>query len=256
MEHQKIINLLDDTTNQPSKFRTMNWVETNDELKGKYDKRNRRFKTSMMRPDLCGCSDAYILVQGIINVPDTAAGNAAVSNTNKNVIFGNCAPFTICITEINKVQVDDAQDIGIVMSMYTLIEYSDAYSQTSGSLWQYYRDEPALEINNNIIDFHNGNINSTLFTSKQQITGETGNGGTKVVDIIVPLKYLSKFWKTLEMPLINCKISLQLKWSKNCILVAGTAANQKPYFEIIDTKIYVPVVTLSTQGNVKLLKQL
>ena len=77
-----------------------------------------------------------------------------------------------------------------------------------------------------------------------------------MVDIIVPLKYLSKFWKTLEMPLINCKISLQLKWSKNCILVAGTAANQKPYFEIIDRKIYVPVVTLSTQGNVKLLKQL
>ena len=210
----------------------------------------------MMRSDLCGCSDAYILVKGTINVPDIAAADAAVINTNKNVIVKNWAPFTICINEINKTQVDDAQDIDIVMPTYTLIEYGDAYSQTSGSLWQYYRDEPALDINNNIIAFHTGNTNSTLFTSKQQITGQTGNGGTKVVDVMVPLKYLSNFWRTLEMPLINCKISLPLKWSKNCILVAGTVANQKPYFEIIDTKIYVPVVTLSTEGNVKLLKQL
>ena len=73
---------------------------------------------------------------------------------------------------------------------------------------------------------------------------------------MVPLIYLSNFWKTLEMSLINCEISLQLKWSKNCILVAGTVANKNPSFEINDTKLYVPVVTLSTQENIKLLKQL
>ena len=72
---------------------------------------------------------------------------------------------------------------------------------------------------------------------------------------MVPLKYLSNFWRTLEMPLINCEISLQLKWSKNCILVAGTVANKNPSFEINDTKLYVPVVTLSTQENIKLVKQ-
>ena len=73
---------------------------------------------------------------------------------------------------------------------------------------------------------------------------------------MVPLKYLSNSWRTLEMSLINCEISLQLKWSKNCVLVAGTAANQNPYFKMTETKLYVPVVTLSTQDNIKLLKEL
>ena len=73
---------------------------------------------------------------------------------------------------------------------------------------------------------------------------------------MVPLKYLSNFWKKLEMSLINCEISLQLKWSKDCFLVASTAANQKPEFKITDTKLYVPVVTFLTQDDVKLLKQL
>ena len=91
---------------------------------------------------------------------------------------------------------------------------------------------------------------------KQQIRGQTGNGGTKDVETMVPLKYLSNFWRTLEMPLINCEISLQLKWSKSCILEAGTAANQNPRFQINDTKLYVPVVTLSTQENIKLLEKL
>ena len=98
--------------------------------------------------------------------------------------------------------------------------------------------------------------NSVLFKFKQQITGQTGNGDTKDVELMVPLKYLSNFWRTLEMSLINCEISLQLKWPKNCILIAGTAANQNPPFQINDTKLYVPVVTLSTQENIKLLKQL
>ena len=153
-------------------------------------------------------------------------------------------------------QVDDAQKIDIVMPMYNLIEYSDAYSKTSGSLWQYYRDEPVLDTNGEIIDFPANSNNSVSFKFKHKITGQIGNSGTKDVEIMVPLKYLNNFWRTFEMPLINCEISLQLKWSKKFILVAGTVANQNPSFQINDTKLYVPVVILSTQENIKLLKQL
>ena len=185
-----------------------------------------------------------------------AAAGATVNNTNKKVIFKNCAPFTNYITEVNNTQVDDAQKIDIVMPMYNFVEYSDAYSKISRSLWQCNRDEPALDANDNIIDFP-ANINSCAsFKFKQETTGQTGNGGTKDIKIMVPLKYLSNSWRTLEMPLINCEISLQLKWSKNCVLVAGTAANQNPYFKMTETKLYVPVVTLSTQDNIKLLKEL
>ena len=121
MEYQRIINLLDDTTNELSKFRTRNWVEINDQSKGKYDNSNIRFKTSMIRSNLYEYSDAYILVKG----------TKTVNNTNKNVIFKNCAPFTDCITETNNTQVYVAQKNDIVMPTYDLIEYSDAYSKTS-----------------------------------------------------------------------------------------------------------------------------
>ena len=141
------------------------------------------------------------------------------------------------------------------MPMYNLIEYSDAYSKTSGSLCQYYRDEPALDNNGNI-NFPNDNNNSASFKFEQKITGQTGNGGTKNVEIMVPLKCLSKFWRALEMPLINCEIILQLKWSRNSIIVAGTANSENPTFQINDTKLCVPVVTLSNQDNIKIFEQL
>ena len=140
--------------------------------------------------------------------------------------------------------------------MYNLTEYSDAYLKTSGSLWQHYRDEPALENDNNIVDFPANNNNRASFKFKQQIRGQTGNGGTKDFETMVPLKYLSNFWRMLKIFLINCEICLQLKWSKHCIVVAGTAENQSPYFQVTAIKLYVPVVTLSTQGNIKFLKQL
>ena len=157
---------------------------------------------------------------------------------------------------MDNTQVDYAEDIDIVIPKYNLIEYSSTNSKTSGSLWQYKKDEPALEGNDNIIDFPANNNNNNSFELKQQIAGQTGNGGTKDVEIMVPLKYLSNFWRTVEMLLINCEISFQLKWSKNCIIVTVTAANQNPRFQIDDTELYVPVITLSTQDNVKLLKQL
>ena len=163
---------------------------------------------------------------------------------------------TDCITEINTAQPDDALKIDIVMSMYNLIEYIDAYSKISGILWQYYRDEPALDANGEIIDFPANSNNIALFNFKQQITGQTGKCGTKDVEIMVLLKYLGNFWRTLEMPLIDYEINLQLKRSKNFILVTTAAANQNLRFRINDTKLYIPVVTLSIQENIKLLKQL
>ena len=130
MEYQKIANLIDDTPNQPSKFRTKNWVEINDESRGAYNVNSQiKFKTAMLTSSLCDYSDAYILVKGTISVNNTAAQGVAANNTNKKVIFKNCAPFTNCISEINNTQIDNAKDIDIVMPMYNLIEYSDNYAK-------------------------------------------------------------------------------------------------------------------------------
>ena len=135
MEYQKIANLIDDASNQPSKFKTKNWVEINYESRGTYNVNNHiKLKTTMLESSLCDYSDAYILVIGTITVNNTTATGADANNTNKNVIFKNCAPFTNCISEINNTQVDNAKDIDIVMPMYNSIEYSDNYSKTSGSL--------------------------------------------------------------------------------------------------------------------------
>ena len=248
MEYQKIANLIDDNTlNQPSKFRTRNWIEINDESRGAYNVNSQiKFKTTMLKSSLSDYSDAYILVKGTISVNNTAAQGAAANNTNKKVIFKNCAPFTNCISEINNTQIDNAKDIDIVMHMYNLIEYSDNYVKTTGSLWQYCKDIPARNANDEIIIFSEDNT-TDLFKFKAKIKGQTGNDGTKDVEIMVPLKYISNFWRTLEMPLINCEVNLILTWSSNCVLIANAIQNQAVTFAITDTKLYVPVVTLSTQ---------
>ena len=123
MEYQKIANLLDTESNQPSKFRTRNWVEINDEARGTYSHNKQiKFKTSMLRSSLCDYSDAYIVVKGNITVNNTAAEGAAATNTNKKVIFKNCVPFTNCTSKINNTQIFDAEHVDIVMPMYNLIE--------------------------------------------------------------------------------------------------------------------------------------
>ena len=159
------------------------------------------------------------------------------------VTFKNCATFTKCISRVNNTGIDNAQGIDTVMLMHKLIEYSDNYSKTSGSLWQYYKDEP-----NNIL------ADSESFKSKVKITGKTpDDANTKNVKIIVPLKYLSNFCRIYEMPLINCKVNIILTWSKDCVITNSTGAGK---FAITETKLYVLVVTLSTQDNAKLLQQL
>ena len=154
--------------------------------------------------------------------------------------------------------VDYANFINITMPMYNLIEYSDNYSDTSGSLWDFKRDE--IVNNANVTN----DDNAPSFKYKASLIGNTENNGTKNgVKIAVPLKYLSNFWRSLEMPLINCKVELSLNWIENCVLTSaaiGANANatgaDSATFKITDAKLYVPVVTLSAEDNVKLVKQL
>ena len=146
--------MIDDASNQPFKFKTNNWVEINDESRGTYNVNSQiKFKTAMLKYSLCDYSDAYIFVKGTITVNNTVAAAADANNTDKKVIFKNCAPFTNCISEINNTQIDNAKDTDIVMPMYNLMEYSDNYLKTSGSLWQYCKDISAVDNNNAIVDF-------------------------------------------------------------------------------------------------------
>ena len=171
MEYQKIANLLDDASNKSSKFRTRNWVEINDDIRGAYSPNKQiRFKTSMLRSSLCDYSDAYILVKGNITVNNTADDGAAANNTNKKVIFKNCAPFTNCISKINNTEIDNAEYIDIVMPMYNLTEYSDNYSKTPGSLWQYCKEIPAVNDNGDIVIFNGANATDS-FNFKAKIAG-------------------------------------------------------------------------------------
>ena len=225
MEYQKIANLLYTELNQPSKFRTRNWVEINDESTGTYTSNDIRFKTTMLRSSLCDYADAYILAKGTITITGARNDDATkpADERTKGVTFKNCAPFTKCISRISNTDIDNAQDFDIVMQMYNLIEYSDNYSKTSGSSWQYYKGDP------------NDNIeNSEPFKNKIKITGKTpNNDNTKDVEIIVPLKYLSNLWRALETPLINCEINLILTWSKDCVI---TNSQGEVKFAITETK--------------------
>ena len=140
--------------------------------------------------NLCDYAESYILVKGTMAITGAGAnaGERQADERDKGVTFKNCAPFTKRIGRINNTDIDNAYDIHIVMPMHNLIEYSDNYSKTSGILWQYCKDYP----NDNLAS------NSKSFKSKVKITGKTpDNGNTKDVEIIVPLKYLSNFGRTL-----------------------------------------------------------
>ena len=198
----------------------------------------------MLKSSLYDYSDAYILAKGTITVPNTEAADADANNTNKKVIFKNCVSFINCISEINNTQVDNAKDIDIVMPMYNLIEYSNNYSKTSGNLRQYCKDIPAVNINGDIVEFKGANATDS-FNFKTKITGQTGENGANEIEIMVPLKYLSNFWRTLELPLIDCEINLIFTWSAHCVMVYKNVANQGSTFAKTETKLYVPVFTLS-----------
>ena len=127
--------------------------------------------------------------------------------------------------------------------MYNLIEYSDNYSKTSGSLWQYCKEIPAVNNAGLIVDFNWANATDSF---KTKITSQTNNDGRINFEVMVPLKYLRNFWRILEMPLINCEVELILTWSAGCVIICTDVADEVPTFTITKTNLYVPVVTLST----------
>ena len=216
------------------------WYVINSQSKGNYSQENPiKILTSSLESNLCDFSDAYILVTGRIT--------ATPNNAATQVVLKTFPPFEDCRAEINDTFVDYANFLNITMPMYNLIEYSDNYSDTSGSLWNFKRDE----IVNNA-DVTNDD-NAPSFKYKASLIGNTENNGTKNgVKIAVPLKYLSNFWRSLEMPLINCKIELSLKWYERCLLTVANTAT----FKITDAKLYVPIVTFSAEGNAILSKLL
>ena len=218
----------------------------------------------MLRSDLCDYSDAYVWVKGRITVTNPNDN----ANFNKELTLKNNVPFISCISKINGELVENAEDLDIVIPMYNLLEYSKNYEKASGFLFNYYRDESsetAIGADNNAI---NVSIrNSKSFDHKTEIIGslDAGEDEKEDVTIAIPLKYLGNFWRSLDIPLINCEITLILSWYKECVLVGRAfrgppaAAINSPTdakFEIIDCKLYVPVVTLSVENDNKLLEQL
>ena len=281
----------DNESEQLSKFVTREYVRVNS-LSNAYNKnKSIRFKTPMLRSNLCDYSDAYILVKGTITVTAPGANNGANNirdKRNRPVILKNNAPFVSCITRINGELIEDADDLDIVMPMYNLLEHSKNYRKTIGSLYNYYRDE----LSNDADDNNFGNIkvvNSNTFKYKNKIIDNTydvdaripnpdgagqidnpiyivNKNGTQEVELAIPLKYLGNFWRALNIPLISCEVSLELKWDKKCVItsleqidIGGGNRDNAPTgatLSITDCKLYVPAVTLSKDDEIKLLTNL
>ena len=161
METQNIVNLLNDSDNESSKFATRKWYIINDQDNREYGRGNEndstiKFETKVIKPDLCDYSDAYILVTGDIKVTNIDACT--------NVAFKNCAPFTRCVTHINDEHVETAENLDITMPMYNLIEYSDNYSNSPGSLYQLKRDESPKNNDGNALNVALNNSSSFKYT--------------------------------------------------------------------------------------------
>ena len=286
MEYDKINNLLlseDNKSEQLSKFVTREYVKVNSLSNTYNENKSIRFKIPMLRSDLCDYSDAYILVKGKITVTAPGVNNNANNirdKRNRPLILKNNAPFVSCLTRINGELIEDADDLGIIMSMYNLLEYSKNYRKTIGSLYNYYRDELSDDADDNNFD-NIKVVNSNTFKYKNKITGNTYNvdagaqgydvnkNGTHEVELAIPLKYLGNFWRALNIPLISCEVSLELKWDKICIItsleqrqvdagppVVRDNAQTGATLSITDCKLYIPVVTLSKDDEIKLLTNL
>ena len=267
MEFNKISNLLDPAHAEVPRFITKKWIEVQSQSGSTYNtSKPIKFKTSMLRSDLCDYSDAYVWVKGTITVTNPNSN----ANFDRRLTLKNNTPFISCVSKINGELVENAEDLDIVIPMYNLLEYSKNYEKTSGSLFNYYRDEPnEAEVAN-----ENGAINISIrnsksFDYKTKIVGTlAANVLEKEVTIAIPLKYLGNFWRSLDIPLINCEITLILSWYNECVLVGraergppAAAANHinsptDAKFEITNCKLYVPMVTLSAENDNKLLEQL
>ena len=270
----------DSESEKLSKFVTREYVRVNS-LSNTYNKnKSVRFKTPMLRSNLCDYSDAYILVKGTITATAPGANNGANNirhKRNRPLKLKNNAPFVSCITRINGELIEDADDLDIVMSIYNLLEYSKNYRKTIGLLYNYYRDELSDDADDNNFD-NIKVVDSNKFKYKNKITGNTYNvdagaqgydvnkNGTQEVELAIPLKYLGNFWRALNIPLISCEVSLELKWDKNCVAtsleqrdIGGGNRDNAPTgatLAINDCKLYVPAVTLSKDDEIKLLTNL
>ena len=252
MENQKIINLLDKIDNDSEHFATKKWYIINDENDTNYGVNKDtgadnpdiiKYDTRVLKPNLCDYAEAYLLVDGTIR--------AAAADGNTRLALKNCAPFTKFNLEINDEHVDTAENLDIVMPMYSLIEYSDNYQDSSTTLYQYKRDEPPED--DAVADLTADN--SSSFKYKINLLDNpvvANNVAKRSVKVVVPLKYLSNFFRSLQMPLINCKIKLNLTWKKECVL--STDASDAAFI-INDTKMYVPVVTSSKEDNKGFIEQ-
>ena len=250
MENQKIINLLDKIDTDSKHFATKKWYIVNDENNTNYgvnkdtDADNPdtiKYDTRVLKPNLCDYGEAYILVDGTIRA------NNAVNATR--LALKNCAPFTKCNLESNDEHVDTVENLDIVMAMYNLIEYSDNYQDSSATLYQYKRDEPPEA--DAVADL-TAKYKIKLLGNVTEVAGDAAGVRRLNVKVVVQLKYLSNFFRSLEMPLINYKIELNLTWKKECVLSAGAG---EAVFIINDTKLYVPVVNLSKEDNKDFIEQ-
>ena len=247
MEAQKIVNLLNGSDNESSEFARKKWYIINDQNNRQYGNEDKdgtaiKFETKVNKSNLCNYSNAYILVTGNITV--------AIGNADTKVAFKNCTSFIRCVTHINDEHVETAENLDIIMPMYNLLGYSDNYADSSGSLWQFKRDEQNMN-GENTADVTTADSSSSIY--KSSLFKDIKNGVLQDVKIVAPLKYLSNIFRSLEMPLINFKTHLELNWTKHCIMsnIAGVTR-----FRITRTKLYVPILTLSTKDNVNLTKQL
>ena len=252
MENQKIINILDKIDTDSKHFATKKWYIINDENNTNYGVNKDtgannpdtiKYDTRVLKPNLCDYAEAYILVDGTIR--------GTGGNNNTRLALKNCAPFTKCNLEINHEHVDTAENLDITMPMCNLIEYSDNYQDSSATLYQYKRYEPpeVKAINDLTTD------TSSSFKYKVELLGNPvldGNIAKRSVKVVAPLKYLSNFFRSLEMPLINYKIKLNLTWKKECVL---STDNGNAVFITNDTKMYVPVATLSKEDNKDFIEQ-
>ena len=201
MEFQKVVNFIGTTFDDKDlpKFVTRKWIEIYDQSEGNYNvNKEIRIKTSMLTSDLCDYSDAYVVVKGYI----TLESNNNANKRNKNLAFKNNAPSINCISKINGVKIDNAEDLDVVMPMYNLLEYSKNYRKTTGSLRNYYRDEPSNPLSSN----------SESFKYKTSIVGKTPGDNDSLTNAkpVISLKYLSNFWRNLNISLINCEVELIL----------------------------------------------
>ena len=204
MEFNKINNLLGPAHDEVPRFITKKWIEVQSQSGSIYNRSKPiRFKTSTLRSDLCDYSDAYVWVKGTITVTDSNDN----ANFDRRLTLKNNAPFISCISKIKGELVENAEDLDIVIPMYNLLEYSKNYEKTTGSLFNYYRDEPKDHDEGDGDNAINISVrNSESFDYKTKIVGSLAAGELEKDDvkIAIPLKYLGNFWRSLDISLINC----------------------------------------------------